>query len=52
MVIKSLTEWLKFQKIHNKVILNRNENDKKMPKEKYISPDERQKIINDLSLKY
>ena len=27
-----------------------NENDKKIPKKSYISPDERQKIIDDLRL--
>ena len=48
-MIKSLTERQMFQKIHKKVILNRNENDKEMPYR--LSPGERQKIINDLSLK-
>ena len=28
-----------------------NENDKEIPKERYISPDKRQEIINDLRLK-
>ena len=29
----------------------RNENDKEIPSERYISPEERQKIIDDLRLK-
>ena len=30
---------------------NTNENDKEIPKERYISPEKRQEIINDLRLK-
>ena len=44
--MKLLTELQKFQKIHNKI----NEHDKEIPKERYISPEERQKIIEDLRL--
>ena len=40
------TELWKPQKIHNKIITS--ENDKEIPKERYVSPDERQKIIDNL----
>ena len=40
----------KFQKIHNKIIQKKitNENDKEMPRERYIPLEETQKIINNL----
>ena len=45
---------IKFQKIHNKIIseTGTNEHDKKMPKERYVSPEERQEIIDELRLKW
>ena len=40
-----------FQKIHNRIIQTvTNELDKEIPKERYIFPEERQKIIDDLRL--
>ena len=38
------------KKIHNKIILETvtNENDKEIPTERYISPEERQKNIDNL----
>ena len=51
-VMKLLIELQNFQKIHNKIIQrHRNENDKEIPKERYISPEERKKIIDELRLK-
>ena len=40
------TELWKPQKIHNKIIAS--ENDKEISKERYVSPDERQRIIDNL----
>ena len=52
LVIKLLTELRKFQKIHSKIVRNQLQISKikKIPKERYISPDERQKITDDLRL--
>ena len=50
MVIKLLIKLRGFQNIHNKETAA-NEHDKEIPKERYISPEKRQKIIEDLWLK-
>ena len=45
-VIKSQTELQKFQKFHNNIIQRQlqitNEHDKEIPKERYVSAEERQ----------
>ena len=48
LVIKFLIELQKFQKKSETVA---NEHDKEIPKERYISPEERQKMIDELRLK-
>ena len=52
LVIKLLVKLLKFHKIHKKNNSETvtNENDKEILKEKYVSTEERQKIIDDLKL--
>ena len=52
MVIKSLTELRNFKKNpqQNNSETATNENDKEIPEERYISPEERQKIIGDPKL--
>ena len=52
LVIKLLTELRKFQKIRNKIVRKQLQISKikKIPKERYISPDEIQKITDDLGL--
>ena len=54
LVIKLLIKLQKFQKTHHKIIqrqLVTNENDKETPNEKYLSPEERREIIDELRLK-
>ena len=49
-VIKLLIELRKSQKLHKEIIQKQfiNDHDKEIPKERYISSEERQKIIEDL----
>ena len=52
LVIKLLIELQRFQKIHSKIIQTvTNEHDKEIPKKRYVSPEERQGIIDELRLK-
>ena len=48
-----VTKWRKFKKIswQNNSETVTNEHGKEIPKEKYISPEERQEIIDELKLK-
>ena len=50
LVIKSLIKLQKISKQNNSETVT-NEHDKEIPKERYISPEERQKIIDELRLK-
>ena len=53
MVIELLITLQGFQKINNKIIQRQLQMSmiKKIPKEGYVSPEERQEIIDELSLK-
>ena len=48
--MKPLMKLQKYQKLPNKII--KNEHNTEIPKERYISPKQRQKIIDDLRLIY
>ena len=52
LVIKSLTKLQKHQKLHSKIIQIQLQMSmiNEIPKERYISPEETQKIIDDLRL--
>ena len=52
LIIKLLSKLQKFQNIHNKIIQRKLQMIiiKKLPKERYLFPEERQKNIDDLRL--
>ena len=50
--MKLLIKLQKFQKIRNKIFQEQlQKSDKEIPKERYVSPEERQEIIDELRLK-
>ena len=49
-ITNKITKVSKYPKQNNSEAVT-NENDKEIPKERYISPDKRQKVIDDLRLK-
>ena len=53
LVIKLLIKFWKPEKPHHRIVYRfwaKTENDKGIPKERYTSPEERQKIIDNLRL--
>ena len=49
--IANMVKWWRFPNIHNKIIQEQLQMSMIIPKERHISPEERQEIIDELGLK-